>query len=161
LVIPPRLPAAVPTVTALVLAACGGTPAVPSASSEAVSGPTPKVSLTCEVVALEAPPGGVARETVVSRPRITTLVGRPATIESTVGATPSRGERRLIVELAARTAGPTFDLEGQGRLHEGERVLVEAATDPDAAPAASLDLRLGEAGAGEAWEVRCQAGEGG
>ncbi|MCK6575049.1 hypothetical protein L6V77_28595 [Myxococcota bacterium] len=157
----------------LAFAACGAAPPPASGSAEApcharddaradgpvTAGPTPKVQLTCEVAVLETPAGGEPRETIVSRPRITTLVGRPATIESRAGATPQRGERLVSVELSARTAGPTFDLVGAGRLSDGARALVEAATDPDAAPAATLRLRFAEPGAAEAWEIRCQAGD--
>lgn len=171
-----RLPIVSPLLAlSLACAACGAAPPPATDSADApcharddaradgpvTAGPTPKVQLTCEVAVLESQAGGEARETIVSRPRITTLVGRPATIESMAGATPQRGERLVSVELSARTAGPTYDLVGQGRLTEGARTLVEGATDPDAAPAATLRLRLAEPGAAEAWEIRCQAGDAG
>lgn len=124
--------------------ACGGAGAEVAGAPCPGSDPGRVVNLSCEVAQRSA--GG---ESVVSRPKITTRTGRPASITVESGGNPPTF---MTVDLNVR--GDTSDLyvDGRGRLEVGRTTVATAAA---AAPQA-LTLLL-ESPGGTSYTIRCSA----
>lgn len=136
---------------------CGGAAVSPPAAAPAFM-PTRQVRLACESVEIrdDAPPE--SREKVVSRPKITTLVGRPGTV--TVETTPAEGgaPRLVTFDLVANDVGGAFSLEGKAKLEAGGAVVASAEAPAQTPPTDHVALRLAVA-PGLAFELRCTAGD--
>ncbi len=137
---------------------CGGAAVSPPAADTPVFKPTRQVRLACESVEIrdDAPPE--SREKVVSRPKITTLVGRPGTV--TVETIPAEGgaPRLVTFDLVANEVGGTFSLEGKAKLEAGGAVVASAEAPAQTPPTDHVALRLAAA-PGLAQELRCTAGD--
>lgn len=136
---------------------CGGAPVSPTAAAPAFT-PTRQVRLDCESVEIrdDAPPE--SREKVVSRPKITTLVGRPGTV--TVETTPAEGgpPRLMTFDLVANEVGGALSLEGKARLEAGGAVVASAEAPAQTPPTDRVTLRLATV-PGQRLELRCTAGD--
>jgi hypothetical protein len=141
----------------LVTGGCGGAAVSPPADTP-VFKPTRQVRLACESVEIrdDAPPD--SREKIVSRPKITTLVGRTGTV--TVETTPADGgaPRLVTFDLVANEVTGGFSLEGKAKLEAGGAVVASAEAPAQTPPMDHVSLRLA-ASPGLALELRCTAGD--
>jgi hypothetical protein len=119
---PPRRFVGAAVALILAISGCGGAPASSPADAPAFK-PTRQVRLACESVEItdDAPPE--TREKVVSRPKITTLVGRPGTVTIEQGGAPGEAPRLLTFDLVANDVGGAFSLEGKAKLEAGGAVV--------------------------------------
>ena len=144
----------------LAIGGCGGaavsSPA-PTAEAPAFK-PTRQVRLACESVEItdDAPPE--TREKIVSRPKITTLVGRPGTVTIERGGAPGDAEHLLTFELVANDVGGALSLEGKAKLEAGGAVVASAEAPAQTPPTDRVTLLLAVA-PGRTQALRCTAGD--
>lgn len=141
----------------LAISGCGGAPVSPPADTPAFK-PTRQVRLACESVEItdDAPPE--TREKVVSRPEITTLVGRPGTVTIEQGGAPGEASRQLTFDLVAHEVGGALSLSGKAKLEAGGAVIASAEAPAQTPPVAHVALRFALA-PGRSLELRCTAGD--
>ncbi len=141
----------------LTVGGCAG-PAVSSPADAASIVPKRKVHIVCESVELrdDAPPE--SREKVVSRPRATTLVGRPVTVA--VNTTRGEGDemRLATFDMVATEVGDALSLQGEAKFEVGGVIQASAKAPVPAVPTNRIALRLADS-PGLALELRCIAGD--
>lgn len=125
----PAMPSALGLGGAVVLLifGCGG----PAPTTQATAEASPAVQFDCAIAERTAD-----GEAVVSRPRVSTLSGRPVTITSTTGAGDGRPGSTLAVELTPTVTGDRLAVSGGGRLtlDAGPTIERPVTGDPAAGP---------------------------
>lgn len=149
---------------AVALAGCGGAapvadkPCDGSGAPPAGFKPSRKVLIACESVEIrdDAPPD--TRETVVGRPRITTLVGRPASVSIETIPAPGAAPQIFSIDLAVGEVGGALSLSGRSKLESGGTVLGTDEAPAQTPPVDRIALRFSPA-PGRTHEIRCAAGD--